>query len=74
MRPCSPTPSRTWYYTPWGECDDTSGSLSTSSRWVVLWVIRGFTQRPGVDYDEIFSLVVKPATVCTVLTLVVSRG
>jgi hypothetical protein len=38
------------------------------------WVLRGFTQRPGVDYDETFIPVVKPATIQTVLTLVVSRG
>jgi hypothetical protein len=37
-------------------------------------VLRGFTQRPGVDYNETFSPVVKPTTVRTVLTLVVSRG
>ncbi|WVZ97098.1 hypothetical protein U9M48_042658 [Paspalum notatum var. saurae] len=38
------------------------------------WVLRGFTQRPGVDYDETFSLVVKPATVRTVLSLALSRS
>jgi hypothetical protein len=38
------------------------------------WVLPGFTQRPGVDYDETFSPIVKPATVQTVLTLAVSRG
>jgi hypothetical protein len=36
------------------------------------WVLRGFTQWPGVDYDETFSPVVKSATVRTVLSLVVS--
>jgi hypothetical protein len=36
------------------------------------WVLRGFTQRPGVEYDETFSPVVKPATVCTVLALAAS--
>jgi hypothetical protein len=40
------------------------------ARWVLWW----FTQRPGVDYDETFSPVVKPAAVQTVLTLAVSRG
>jgi hypothetical protein len=35
------------------------------------WVLHGFTQQPGVDYDETFSPVVKPATVCPVLSLVV---
>jgi hypothetical protein len=38
------------------------------------WVLRGFTQRPRVDYDETFSPVVKLATVQTVLTLAVSGG
>jgi hypothetical protein len=37
------------------------------------WVIRGFTQRPGVDYDKTFSPVVKPVTVRTVLATAVSR-
>jgi hypothetical protein len=38
------------------------------------WVLRGFTQRPGIDYDETFSPMVKPATVRTVLSLAVSRS
>jgi hypothetical protein len=36
------------------------------------WVLRGFTQRPGVDYDETFSPVVKFATVHTFLSLALS--
>jgi hypothetical protein len=36
------------------------------------WVLHGFTQQPGVDYDETFSLVVKPATVGMVLSLAIS--
>jgi hypothetical protein len=49
----------------------TDGSLD---RYKARWVLCGFTQCPGVDYDETFNPVVKPATVRTVLTLAVSRG
>jgi hypothetical protein len=37
------------------------------------WVLRGFTQHPGVDYDETFSPVVKFAIVHAVLSLALSR-
>jgi hypothetical protein len=46
------------------------GSLD---RYKARRVLRGFTQCPGVDYDETFSPVVKPATVRTVITLAHSR-
>jgi len=42
-------------------------------RYKARWVLRGFTQHPGVDYDETFSPVVKPATVRTVLSLALSQ-
>jgi hypothetical protein len=45
----------------------------TLDRYKVRWVLRGFTQHPGVDYDETLSLVVKPATVRMVLFTTVSR-
>jgi hypothetical protein len=41
------------------------GSLE---RYKARWVLHGFTQRPGVDFDETFSPVVKPATMRTVLS------
>jgi hypothetical protein len=45
----------------------------TLDRYKARWVLWGFTQRPGVDYDETFNPVVKPATVRTVLATAVSR-
>ena len=37
------------------------------------WVVRGFSQQHGIDYDETFSPSGKPATIRTVLSLVASR-
>jgi hypothetical protein len=45
----------------------------TLNRYKARWVLQGFTQRPGVDYDETFSPDVKSATVRTVLATAVSR-
>ena len=45
------------------------GSLE---RYKARWVLRGFSQRPAVDFSETFSPVVKPATVRTVLSLALS--
>jgi hypothetical protein len=47
------------------------GSLD---RYKARWVLRGFTQRPGVDYDETFSPIVKSASVRVVLSLALSRN
>ena len=41
----------------------------TLERYKARWVLRGFIQRPSVDYDETFSPIVKPATGRTVLSL-----
>jgi hypothetical protein len=37
-------------------------------------VARGFTQQYDIEYHETFSLIVKPATICLVLSLTISRG
>jgi len=36
-------------------------------------VVRGFSQQHGIDYDETFSHVVKPATIRLVLSIAASR-
>jgi hypothetical protein len=45
----------------------------TPERYKARWVLRGFTQRLDVDYDETFSPVMKPVTIHTVLSLALSR-
>jgi hypothetical protein len=45
----------------------------TLNRYKARWVLRGFTQHLGVEYDETFSPVVKPSTVRMVLATVVFR-
>ncbi|KAL4344230.1 hypothetical protein AHAS_Ahas11G0157600 [Arachis hypogaea] len=37
-------------------------------------VARGFNQTVGVDFDQVFSPVVKPVTICLILTLALSKG
>jgi hypothetical protein len=45
----------------------------TLDRYKARWVLCGFTQCPGVDYNETFNPVVKPATVRMMLATAVSR-
>uniref|UniRef100_A0A453ACC8 Reverse transcriptase Ty1/copia-type domain-containing protein n=1 Tax=Aegilops tauschii subsp. strangulata TaxID=200361 RepID=A0A453ACC8_AEGTS len=45
------------------------GSLA---RYKARWVIRGYSQQQGIDFDETFSPIVKPATIRIVLSLAVS--
>jgi hypothetical protein len=45
----------------------------TLERRKARWILRGDVQRPGVDFDQTFFPVVKPATICTVLTLAASK-
>jgi hypothetical protein len=37
-------------------------------------ITKGFKQRLGIDYDDTFSLVVKPTTIWLILSLAVSQG
>ena len=46
----------------------------TLERYKARWVLQGFTQRPGVEYDKTFSPMVKPGTVRTVLSLALARS
>jgi hypothetical protein len=41
----------------------------TLERYKARWVVRGFSQKPGVDFDETFSPVVKSATIRAVLAI-----
>jgi hypothetical protein len=57
-----------WFFTHKFRAD------GTFDRYKARWVLRGFTQRPRVDYDETFNPVVKPTTMRTVLATAVSHN
>jgi hypothetical protein len=69
-----------------GSCSPPVGSNVVTDKWILKHkfysdgslerykahcVLRCFTQRPGINYYETFSPVVKPVMVCTMLSLVV---
>jgi hypothetical protein len=69
-----PHPSRTnlvtrkWIFKHKFKAD---GSLE---RYKARWVLCGFTQCPSIDFDETFSLIVKLATIRSVLSLAIFRS
>ncbi|CAO2168689.1 unnamed protein product [Urochloa humidicola] len=48
-------------------------AYSSLERYKARWVLRCFTQRPGIDFNDTFRPMVKPAIVRTVLSLAFSR-
>ncbi|XP_066343996.1 uncharacterized mitochondrial protein AtMg00820-like [Miscanthus floridulus] len=48
-------------------------SDGTLARHKARWVIYGFTQCHGVDYDKTFNPVVKPATIWVILSIAASH-
>jgi len=75
--------NRTWDLVPRpSHCNIVSGkwvfkhklrSDGTLERYKARWVVRGFHQRPGIDFGETFTPVVKPATIRSVLAVVASK-
>jgi hypothetical protein len=47
-------------------------SDGTLARRKARWVVRGYSQRPGIDYDEMFNPIIKHATIRLVLQIALS--
>ena len=53
------------------ECFEEAMQVETRKKWYkARLVIKGFAQKKGIDFDEIFSLVVKMTSIRTILSLV----
>lgn len=60
--------SRKWVFRPKYNAD------GTPARYKACWVFHGFNQQFGVDYDETFSPIIKPATVRVVHSIATSSS
>ena len=68
----------------WDLCKLPTGKRTLHNKWVyklkeedegkkifkARLVVKGFAQKKGIDFDDIFSLVVKMASICTILSIV----
>ena len=69
---------------PWDLCKLPTGNRALQNKWVCRLkeedggkkifkariVINGFSQKKGIDFDEMFSHVVKMTSICTILSIV----